>query len=146
MPNSKRRYRKNPQDVYKRQVRRGELDPVTNGELTSNLAIDADAGQAAGIVGDEFAGCRVDGKQVRGWVDGDNCSIGAALDSESFATAGVADHIAGFVVVGPPTVGPGHVLALDKDAKGIVVRCKGSIGFQFLTDGDIQLTAGGIIG
>jgi hypothetical protein len=55
-----------------------------------NLAIYADADQAAGIVTDRLAGCRVDGKQVRGWVDGDNCSIGAALDSESLATAGVA--------------------------------------------------------
>ena len=49
-------------------------------------------------------------------------------------------------MVGPGAFGAGHVLALNENAEGVVFRREGSIGFQFLTDGDIQLAAGGIVG
>ena len=52
-----------------RLVGRGELDAVADGELAVDLAVDADAGQAARIVGGKFAGWLFDGEQVGGGVD-----------------------------------------------------------------------------
>ena len=40
----------------KRLVGRGELDAVADGELAVDLSVDADAGEAARIVGSKFAG------------------------------------------------------------------------------------------
>ena len=76
----------------------------------------------------------------------DHRSVGSGFDSGGFAAARIAHHIVDLVVAGPGAFGAGHVLALNEYAEGVVLRRKGSIGFQFLTHGDIQLAAGGVVG
>jgi hypothetical protein len=46
----------------KRLVRRGELDAIAFGEFSADLAVDADAGQAARVVGGLFTGGFFDSK------------------------------------------------------------------------------------
>src|ERR1035438_854963 len=53
-------------------IGRGELDAVAYRELAVDLAVDADASQAAGIVGGTFSVGFLDRKLVGGWVDGGN--------------------------------------------------------------------------
>ena len=65
-------------------VGRGELDAVTNGKLAVDLAIDADAGKAARIIGGLVRRIRfLDREEVCGGVDADDCSVGSSLDSDA---------------------------------------------------------------
>jgi hypothetical protein len=79
----------------------GELDAVANRELTVDLAVDADAGQAAGIIGGKFSVSFLDCKLVGGWVDRYDRSVTGSFDSDGFAAAGVANYVVDFVVAGP---------------------------------------------
>jgi hypothetical protein len=68
------------------------------------------------------------------------------LRFRGLAAARVANYIVDLVVAGPGAFGAGHVLALNEHTEGVVLRRKGSIGLQFLANGDVQLAAGGVVG
>ena len=85
----------------KRFVRRSELNAVANGEFPFNLPINADACEAAGIVGDMFLVRFFDREQVCRWVDGDDRSIGGGFNSNGLAAACVAHNVVDLVVACP---------------------------------------------
>ena len=91
----------------------GELDAVADGELALDLSVDADAGEAAGIVGGKFLVRFLDGELVCGWVDRDNRCVGSSFDSDGFAAARVANYVVDLVVARPGSFGSGHVLTLN---------------------------------
>ena len=93
-------------------VGRGELDAVAYGELAFDLSVDADACEAAGIVGGEFSVRFLDCELVCGRVDRDDRCIGCSFDSDGFAAACVANNVVDLVVVCPRPFGSGHVLTL----------------------------------
>jgi len=122
-----------------------ELDSVSDRELEGHVAVDADAGKPAWIVGSEYAGLQLDRKQVVIGIDRGNGSIGTGLNSNVLATPRIADHIADFVVVGPGAVGTRHVLAWNEDAEAVIVCGDCAVGLQLLTDGHIQFPARSVV-
>ena len=52
--------------------RDSKLDAVAHGKIAFDLLVDADAGEAAGIVGGKFVVRFLDREQVCGWVDRDD--------------------------------------------------------------------------
>ena len=70
-------------------------------KLAFALLVDADAGEAAGIVGRKFVVRFLDREQVCGWIDRDDRCIGGSLDSDGFAAPSVANHVVDLVVACP---------------------------------------------
>ena len=110
-----------------RSVGCGELNAVAYGELALDLLINANACEAAGIVGGKFLISFLDCELVCGWVDRDDRSIGASSDSDCFTATCIANYVVDVVVACPGSFGSGHVLPLDQDAKGMIFRRKASI-------------------
>ena len=94
----------------KRFVGRCELDAVAYGEFALDLPVDADAGEAARIVGGRFSVRFFDNEQVCGWIDPDDRCIGGGFDSVGFAATCVANYVVDLVVACLGSVGSGHVL------------------------------------
>ena len=88
----------------------------------------------------------LDREQVGGRVDRDDRCIGGSFDSDGFAATRVANYIVDLVVARPRSFGSGHVLTLNEDTESVIFRGKGSVGFQLLANGDVQLAAGSIVG
>ena len=87
-------------------IGRGELDAVAYGELTVDLAVDADAGEAAWIVGGKFSVGFLDSQLVCGRVDRyDRCVLGS-FESDSFAATCVTNHVAHLVPACPDRSAP----------------------------------------
>lgn len=84
-----------------RSIGSGELNAVANRKLMGGLAVDADAGKPA-------------------WIVGGNCA-GLHFDSE-------------------------QVLALNENAKAVILGGNCAAGFQLLTHRQIQFAAGGVVG
>ena len=82
-------------------IGRGELDAVAYGELAFDFLVDADACEAAGIVGGKFLVRFLYRELVCGWVDRDDRYIGGSFDSDGFAATCVANHVVDLVVVCP---------------------------------------------
>src|ERR1700722_416635 len=122
-----------------------KLDAFTYGEFPLDLLVDADACQAAGIVGRKLSVRSLDREFVCGWVDRDNRCVGGSFDSDGFAAACIANYVVDPIVPGPGSFGSGHVLTLNEDAKRMVFRRKTSIGLQLLANSDVVLAAGSIV-
>jgi hypothetical protein len=75
----------------KRFVGGSKLDVVAYGKLAFDLLVDADAGEAAGIVGRKFVVRFLEREQVCGWVDRDDRCTGGSLNSDGFAAPSVAN-------------------------------------------------------
>src|SRR5580700_7655919 len=99
-----------------------ELDAVAYGELTVDFLIDADAGEAAGIVGRKLSVSLHDREFVCGWVDRDNRCVGGSAYSDRFAATRVANYVGDLVVTCPGAFGTSHVLPLNKDTEVMILR------------------------
>ena len=69
----------------------GELNPVAHRELAVDLSLDADTGQASGIVGSKFLVCFLNCEQICDWVDRDYRRVGGGFNRDSFAATRVAN-------------------------------------------------------
>jgi hypothetical protein len=94
-------------------VGRGELDTVAYGELAFDLSVDADACEAAGVVGGKFLVWLLDRELVCGWVDRGHSCIDASSDFDGFAATCVADYVVDLILACPGSFGSGQVLALN---------------------------------
>ncbi len=113
-------------------VGRGELDAVTYGEFAFDLLVDADAGEAAGIVGRKFSVRLLDRQLVCARIDRYDRRVGGSFDSDGLAATRVANYVVDLVVACPGSFGSRHVLTLNQNTETMIFRRKASSGLQLL--------------
>ena len=97
----------------KRFVRRRELNPVPDGEFMGHFPVDADAGQAAGIIGEDITGSMFDGHQIHCGVCTDDRCVCSGVDARLLAPSRIPYDITDFVSTRPSALGTRHLLALN---------------------------------
>jgi len=101
--------------------------------------------QPARVIRDTLAVVPLNGEQVVFSVNARDTDVFPRLDAYRLTASSVAYDVTGFVLCGPPAVGPGHLLARHQHSKPVLLLSHSAVGLQLAVDSFVNLLARSVV-